>query len=326
MLTLKELQQKVKAEVIGQDDAVDALCVIVFKYLLRSCGKDFGIYFNSPLIALLCGKTGHGKTYLIQTICECAGVPFVNINSKQIVQDGWSGQSFAELLHVNKFSNKGIIVLDEFDKLTEPLASSSSDNINKHIQMSLLKYFEGTSIVSHETANRVKITFLDLTNCMFILAGAFVSTTNDNKKVAVGFTGENNKSAILKAEDFVKCGLLPEIAGRVTEYIQLQSINEMVYQDIINHTSSINTRYSQLLAKLDIEFAVDSNEAIKEAVKLELGVRGLIQAIEKQVTKTILLNINKIDLEKLSGIHPDFKSTEKPLMKLTDLINLNRSS
>jgi ATP-dependent Clp protease ATP-binding subunit ClpX len=83
---------------------------------------------------LLIGPTGVGKTYLIKTIADLIGVPFVKADATKFSETGYVGGDVEdlvrELVHraegdVN-LAKYGIVYLDEIDKIATPPTSSAA--------------------------------------------------------------------------------------------------------------------------------------------------------------------------------------------------------
>ena len=74
------------------------------------------------------GPTGVGKTYLVRTIAELIGVPFVKADATKFSETGYVGGDVEdlvrELVHKadgnTRLAEYGIIYLDEIDKIATP--------------------------------------------------------------------------------------------------------------------------------------------------------------------------------------------------------------
>lgn len=306
MKPLKEIQDEVKTRVIGQDNAVDVVTSSIYKYLIKLHARDIGCYFKHASSLLLTGDSGSGKTHIVQEVADLLELPFFEINGKSIVQEGWSGMSFKELLEIQikNLENKhrghyfrgGIIFIDEFDKIITAQSASSSDNINLHIQASLLKYIEGGELV-------LKDRIIQMDKCLFILAGAFVGLKQDTKKENVGFINTSDNTDFNLTKALINYGMLPELAGRIQEHCTLNQLTKQNFYDILKSQKSIFSTWATIFKKFDLEFIVNEHNIVDYAVEQKLGARGLIQAIEKEATDLINNNKDNIDLDKFSVLY-----------------------
>jgi len=133
MKSLIELRKTLKQKVLGQDKSIDKFCTIYYKYLIKKYAPDFACEFNSSTICLFIGNSGVGKTYLVREAAKIFNIPIIELNSKAICQEGWSGKSFLNLIEeeciklnssIQKIDfNRIIIFIDEFDKFVTPIYS-----------------------------------------------------------------------------------------------------------------------------------------------------------------------------------------------------------
>lgn len=304
MLSLKELQKEANKLIVNQHKAVEVISTLIYKHLIKLHGRDFGHHFTAPFSALVYGDTGCGKTFLVKTLAQLADIPFIEINSKSISQEGWSGKSFIELVKEGLVENGnptgGIIFIDEVDKLCSHLATTSSDNLNFDIQSSILKYAEGMEI-------RNGTRFLNFNNFIFIFAGAFQDLKVEENKKVIGFktVKEEELKPINYIEAFIDFGLLPELAGRITSFCKINTLENSDYLQLLKLDTFNLKMWVELLKKLDAEIKIDYNieqSLIQSALERKLGARGLIQAVEEFVNNIINEYIDELDINKLSPL------------------------
>lgn len=147
---------------------------------------------------LVIGPSGSGKTLLATTLAKVLDVPIAITDCTQLTQAGYIGEDVEvciERLLVNADfdvakAERGIIVLDEIDKLAKPAASIGTKDVSgEGVQQSLLKIIEGHKVeivvqrpvkVSTDDNNNKKTvkkdeTFIvDTSNILFMIMGAFV--------------------------------------------------------------------------------------------------------------------------------------------------------
>jgi ATP-dependent Clp protease ATP-binding subunit ClpX len=112
---------------------------------------------------IVIGPSGSGKTHLIRTLSASLSVPFVHVDATPLTSAGYVGEDvdsiIARLLESANWNvedaERGIICIDEVDKLASPVSSSSPGSIKTAgrdvggtgVQQALLRLLEG-SIVS----------------------------------------------------------------------------------------------------------------------------------------------------------------------------------
>jgi ATP-dependent Clp protease ATP-binding subunit ClpX len=306
MKTLQEFQEIIKKTVKGQDNAVNRLSTVFYKYLLKLYGRDYGCYFEGATSILLIGESGSGKTFLIKQASQLLNIPMIELVATSIAKDGgWAGESFtkqvaAALTLLPSDTSGAIIFIDEFDKLLQKNHTSHGDDFNKLIQQDLLKYIEGITTEVKDSYFKSGMT-IDFNKCVFVFAGVFDGLYE--KSNSIGFLTENqeNKEKILDAQ-LMKLGLIQELCGRIQEKIELNKIDDNVYKEILENEEFVLYKWREVLKRLDISIEIDYDKAIQEARKSDLGVRGLINYVEKEVSLILQNNIEKVNINQLNPL------------------------
>ena len=139
LINPKVLLDKVTKRVVGQQEAASQLIGTVCKNL------KYGNYAGMKSNILLYGPSGCGKTELVRSLAKELNIPLVIEDMTSYTASGYVGDSVKAILRrlfVNSDNNmekaeKGIIVLDEIDKLA---STDSRENVNKtDVQEELLK-------------------------------------------------------------------------------------------------------------------------------------------------------------------------------------------
>ena len=138
-ITLKGLENYIKERVFGHDKEIK----MIAKTLMMNY-TAIGNERREPL--LLIGLTGTGKTETIRAAAEYLKLPFVEINTINLVPQGIKGESLEDCLfslisqsnYDISLAEKGIAYFDEFDKL-----GMSASDYKTSIKDILLKFIEG---------------------------------------------------------------------------------------------------------------------------------------------------------------------------------------
>lgn len=330
LATPSQIKAHLDQYVIGQDEAKRTLSVAVYnhyKRLRQSKKSDVEIQKSN---ILMIGSTGSGKTYLAQSLAKFLGVPFAIADATTLTEAGYVGEDVENILLTllqnadfdNKLAEKGIIYIDEIDKLSRKSENMSTtrDVGGEGVQQSLLKIIEGTvSRVplsggrKHPQAECVDI---DTSNILFICGGAFsglekIIEQRNNKGKSIGFNVDV-KSAYetsmldlsdVQQKDLVKYGLMPELIGRLPVVTALNPLSESDLVKILTEPKNALTKQYQELLAMDgvkLEFDEDALKRIAElAIKKEIGARGLRSIIEKAMQNVMFSIPDRTDAKKV---------------------------
>lgn len=305
--------------IIGHESAKKTIAVTVYSHYIRCLNKQSNIGKSNVLI---CGPTGCGKTEFARTIARTMNVPFVNIDATSITETGMKGSNPTDMLKdliiaangdIEK-AQKGIIYIDEIDKLATVGENEYREAYCKGVQQGLLKITEGGIIpIRNDNAlGQPETINFDTTNVLFIVGGAFSAMTNKNmgeKKNSIGFgpvtkeeTSGNNEKP-LEARDFIKFGMTQEFMGRFPVIVQLKALTENdVYRIMLEPKNSVVTQYKNLVKCMgaDLEFEPQLLHSIaKKAVDNGTGARGIRTVIENIVENVIFELPDKKNIKKV---------------------------
>ena len=328
LATPSQIKAHLDQYVIGQDEAKRTLSVAVYNHYKRlRQNKKSDVEIQKSNI-LMIGSTGSGKTYLAQSLAKFLGVPFAIADATTLTEAGYVGEDVENILLTllqnadfdNKLAEKGIIYIDEIDKLSRKSENMSTtrDVGGEGVQQSLLKIIEGTiSRVplsggrKHPQAECVDI---DTSNILFICGGAFdglekiIHKGSDSNPIGFGADIEKSSEKVfnlndVQQHDLVKYGLMPELIGRLPIITTLNPLSEDDLVRILTEPKNALTKQYQELLDMDgvkLEFEEDALKRIAElAIKKEIGARGLRSIIEKAMQNVMYSIPDRSDAKKV---------------------------
>ena len=256
--SIKSLEKFLKANIIGQDEAIRAV---------RDAVKLKAAEFSTHLNMFFIGKTGRGKTQLARKLGEKYSKHFWVINCAEFTNGhevsrllgsppGYIGHSESSLIKEKADkSNRWTIVFDEIEKAHPKLYN---------ILLSLLD----TGTITDNSGNEI-----DLTDSIFIMTSN--CGLKDLKTETVGFTNgassEGDKEQIMKS---IETTFSPEFRGRVDEFVFFNDLNEGDIKEIAKLA----------LAKYPIKSTPEIIDyIIKHGYSEEFGARDIQRVLKRLV-------------------------------------------
>ncbi len=183
-----EIYKKLDEIIIGNSRYKQTLSSCLSGYMDESKQRDHLIVF---------GPSGSGKTYLLEQVLPVLGLPYHTIDASSLVPAGYSGNTLRDSLEDffktnSTASRRSIIVMDEFDKISEK-ANGGDIHKSHSLQGELLTLIQGKKEGS-----------VDTRSSLWIFLGAF------------SYTDEMKGTPKIKISDLLKYGFKNELLGRIS--------------------------------------------------------------------------------------------------------------
>ncbi|MBS6377686.1 MAG: ATP-dependent Clp protease ATP-binding subunit ClpX [Clostridium sp.] len=321
------IKSKLDQYVIGQEQAKKVIAVAVYNHYKRAfCqtsgqeGVEDDVQIEKSNI-LMIGPTGSGKTYLVKTLARLLDVPLAIADATTLTEAGYIGDDIESVIskllaaadNDVERAEKGIIFIDEIDKIAKKKNTTSRDVSGESVQQELLKLLEGSQVEVPVGSNQknalTPMTTVDTNNILFICGGAFPDLENIikerlNQSSSMGFASElkgkyDEDPKLLSytaTEDLRKFGMIPEFLGRLPIMVTLQALTkDLMIRILTEPKNAILRQYEKLLAMDEVKlvFEDDALEWIaEEALKKETGARAL-RAIIENFMQDIMYEIPK---------------------------------
>lgn len=308
--------------VIKQEEAKKVLSVALCDHYhhvrLALEGKEQPNYTKQNIILL--GPTGVGKTYLMRSLAELIGVPFVKADATKFSETGYVGGDVEDLVRdlvrlaggdVTR-AQYGIIYLDEIDKIASAPNLVGRDVSGRGVQTNLLKLMEETEVpvrAPHDIAGQLQAVLelaqrggkrqpsvINTRHILFVVSGAFDGLEKIIRKRlregAIGFgaatappVSDEELLTQVQTRDFLEFGFEPEFIGRLPVRVVCHSLStEDLFQILKSSEGSIIRQYEQSFAAYGIE-TLFTDEALRRIAELaaeeKTGARGLMTVCER---------------------------------------------
>jgi len=318
----REVKSYLDRFVIRQDEAKKVLSVALCDHYnaVRTAleGKEQPNYTKQNII--LVGPTGVGKTYLVRSLADLIGVPFVKGDATKFSETGYVGGDVEDLVRellrradgdVAR-AEHGIIYIDEIDKLA---ASSQGQGVRdvsgRGVQTNLLKLMEETEVparspndmagqmqalMEFQSKGRKPVQTINTKHILFIVSGAFGGLEKVvSQRAREGALGFSNRTAApaearellqeAQTRDFIEYGFEPEFIGRLPVRVVCHPLGEEDLFTILRGSEgSIIRQYEQAFGAYGIDVLFEDGalrEIASQAMREKTGARGLMTVCER---------------------------------------------
>ena len=294
------IKEHLEDTMVGQVDAKKTIALVMDDFLNH----------GERSVVLVEGPTGVGKSFLFKNLSEFEvlkeNLTFFSYTATQLTPNGFSGDNVEDLFkeyrkacerrcssNFVRPTHKGVIFIDEFDKLLRPNFDSAGEDVNAIIVSQLLTYIDGTSSVSG----------IDTKDIMFILAGAFedmaIFREEEKNRRPMGFVNserttaeeelaeDGGKTYDLEAE-LRKKNTSRELLGRITHIVHMDSIDRNAMREIlVNPGSGVLTLWKKRFEDSGLSLIIENDEVVEgildRAMDKNVGARGIRKIVESMI-------------------------------------------
>lgn len=263
------MYKNIKKTIISQDEQIMQILTALFKnQKVINSNLDTDLIAKLKENVLIYGSTGTGKTEILKRIAKLYEIPLVIEDATSLSETGYAGRNITDMLEdlyaatdgKIELAEKGILVIDEFDKLAEKAESSNSYVSRSGVQRSLLKLLDGTTFY-------LKNGKFDTSKLTIVALGAFTGII------------EGDDYSEVTTDHFIKYGVMRELIGRFSKAIPMNLIKKEDIIKILKESdfSPLNT-YAKLFEMLNVKFEYNDDfvEYIAElAIQKQSGARSL---------------------------------------------------
>lgn len=289
-LLIKKAQNKI-VPLESQKETLDKLASLISLHLRKLCAIESGIdpqsLPNNSLLIL--ARTGCGKSHLIKSLADVAGLNVFTIDSSALSPEGYKGTTLSQLFSLakqactdeEKFSNS-IVIIDEFCKM------KFRDGEISNPQFNLLQVIEGKGLACD--LGRSQTEFIDTSKMLFIFSGAFDGLEDMIKarmkgRNTIGFvnnTIQDEETEYLKhatLDDVKHYGFNAELLGRIGAIHYIPPLSQEDFSLLLKSgKGSYIEKYSHLFKISDVNLKIDEKACEKIAemsTSLNTGARAV---------------------------------------------------
>lgn len=290
---LKGLNDKIKENVIGQDEAVDEVCRAIKR-------QRVGLGENErPSVLMFLGSTGTGKTYLAKQIAkevfgdekyfvrmdmsEYADKTSVNkISGSNPGYVGYEDETY--IVKALKKKKRFVLLLDEFEKSNEEVH-------NIFLQM----FDEGRFTDNHGEEYSLKDVIIIMTSNVGVAEAA-------NRGHIIGFNNDDYDFSKSIIEKELKRKFKPEFLNRIQKIVYFNKLDNESLKSIVElEVAKLNRKVEKLGYHLSENILKTTmiDEIYNEILsKKEFGARPIVNEVQRKIEDNIVDYLIENEVEK----------------------------
>ncbi len=317
VMSPREIYSAIENTVIGQSTPKKIMSIAVHEHYSDLSESD--IYsIPNPHHVLMIGPSGSGKTLLANTIASKLDVPFVSADSTIFSPTGFQGADVDTIVMemvqkskgISSLAERGLVFIDEIDKLAGYHHEGKSEVMTKSTQSSLLRLVEGRQVrLAKDPHDSISV---HTGRMLFFFGGAFIGLSDIVAK-KMGYAGRqiglrassetnNEYEKAMKTHEILsqapydillesleEYGILTELLGRIPSIVALAPLTkEELRKILLNTTHSpiklqkklfANSGYNLIYTEAFIE------ACIEKAFGMATGARALKSIVRNSVAE-----------------------------------------
>ena len=308
---------KIKEKVVAQDEVLETVVRYIHRnQMIIETQTDEEIERKKGNL-IIDGPTGTGKTYIMKQVARNMKLPIVITQATMYTSTGYKGVELQQMLTALlketdgdlEAAQRGIVVLDEFDKLGNGKADSPLE-IRKAVQQDLLTYMSGSK---YTVEYKGKSYDFDTSKITFVCLGAFTDY-REQQKENLDETG-NYK---MQAEDYIAAGIMREMVGRFKVMASTKKYTKEALKQILTDSTASPIRDLMTTGTDTYNTNIIFDDLILDqiaeyAYNLNTGARAL-QTVVSDIENTIL---KELEANRKKGGEHDLLITPEIMQKAT---------
>ena len=300
--------EEIKKDVIGQDEAVKTIVLNMYNNQLlyeKYADKD-DIIESQKVSILLDGPTGTGKTLIMKEVAKKMNLPIVITPATMYATTGYKGVELQNMLVSLlketdgnlEAAERGIVVIDEIDKLGKDSDQESSLEIRKAVQQDLLTYIGGSK---YTVEYKGKSYDFDTSKITFICLGAFTDMREKKEENL-----DENGNYEITEDDYISAGLMRELVGRFSLITSTKSLTKEDYKKILKESA-----ISPLLNLVELGKTIyNANIVYDEEIIDMIATQALQKNTGARSIKSVVNGLKNMLLEQLDESRKTEEMTE----------------